>query len=322
MNLSLDVKNFSFNLNQILKTSKGILKEKKGWLIKVKTSSGDCGWGEVAPIDPCESVQCKQILDSLGSFPLRENLEKAIKSGPGALGFGIGCALAEIDELNISGKRKWHLAAPQSAFLIPNDSSCLAKLDSIIAKSKENKQRIFVKWKVAIQSENIEKKLMAKILDRLPKNSKLRLDANNGWNRSQAIYWANYFANDSRLEWIEQPLPIDDLEGLFTLSKLIPIALDESLLKYPLLKNQWRSWQVRHPALDGDPRGLIKELENNVTRISISTAFETGIGRRCINHLAALQQQTLTPTAPGLGPGWRPKGNLFSNNPFSVWEAL
>ena len=78
---------------------------------------------------------------------------------------------------------------------------------------------------------------------------------------------------------------------------------------------------MRHPSLEGDPRKLLEELHCGTNYISISTAFETGIGRRCIDHLAAIQQQTPTPTAPGLAPGWCPTGNLFSKNPNLVWKA-
>jgi O-succinylbenzoate synthase len=53
----------------------------------------------------------------------------------------------------------------------------------------------------------------------------------------------------------------------------------------------------------------------------LSTALETGIGRRLLHHLAALQSLGPTPTAPGLAPGWCPEGGLFAADPDAVWEA-
>ena len=88
-----------------------------------------------------------------------------------------------------------------------------------------------------------------------------------------------------------------------------------------MLKNSWKGWQIRHPLLEGDPRILLKELQGGVGFRVISTAFETGIGKRWISHLAALQQKGLTPTAPGLAPGWCPDSNLFSEQPEIVWDA-
>jgi O-succinylbenzoate synthase len=53
----------------------------------------------------------------------------------------------------------------------------------------------------------------------------------------------------------------------------------------------------------------------------LSTAFETGIGRRWLDHLAALQQLGPTPAAPGLAPGWGGRGALHCRDPQRVWEA-
>jgi O-succinylbenzoate synthase len=83
----------------------------------------------------------------------------------------------------------------------------------------------------------------------------------------------------------------------------------------------WSGWQVRRPAVEGDPRPLLASLVAGTPQLMVSTALETGIGRRLVAHLAALQAQGPTPTAPGLAPGWRPQGALFSADPQQVWEA-
>jgi O-succinylbenzoate synthase len=53
----------------------------------------------------------------------------------------------------------------------------------------------------------------------------------------------------------------------------------------------------------------------------LSTGFETGIGRRWLEHLAALQALGPTPVAPGLAAGWQPAGGLASLDPERVWQA-
>ena len=322
MKFSLEKKTFTFPLKQSLKTSKGVLSERKGWIVKIISSTGKCGWGEIAPLRTAELEQCQNIFNTLGPFPKQEQLEESIQNAPGAFGFGIGSALADIEEISSYGRPQWHLQAPRSAILLPSNESLLSKLTSLIESTQSNNKKLTIKWKVAIEPNYVEEKLRDAILELLPKGSRLRIDANSGWDRKQASSWANYFSHDSRLEWLEEPLPINDLEGLIELSKQVPIALDESLIDNPLLKNNWKGWKIRHPSIEGDPRLLLKELQLGANHISISTAFETGIGRRCINHLAALQQRTPTPTSPGLAPGWRPKGNLFSDNSISVWEAI
>ena len=180
-----------------------------------------------------------------------------------------------------------------------------------------------IKWKVSNQGKSFnEEKILQEILNILPKNFKLRIDPNGGWSRQKAQQWSNELKNEPRLEWIEQPLQSKDIEGLFSLANQIPIALDESLVEFPYLRKIWKSWQIRRPALDGDPRLLLKEINKEHSQIVISTAFETGIGSRWINHLAAKQVKGKYRCAPGLAPGWCPKGPLFSNNPQSVWEAV
>ena len=324
MSLKLITKPFSFQLIQTLKTSKGLLTGKKGWLLRLEDSTGHCGWGEVSPLDRSELDLCSKVLKDLSTETSHQELEDGLTQWPGSLAFGIGAALAELKGLiGTKSKGGWKIAPP-SAILLANNSSLLRTIDCLISNQR-NQQSIAhpmtLKWKIAIESQAKEETLLAQILQRLPANARLRLDANSGLNREQAQKWSNHFKEDPRLEWLEQPLPSNDLEGLLKLSNQVPIALDESLLERPNLRKSWKDWQVRRPLLEGDPRPLLKELEEGVGYKMVSTSFETGIGLRWIHHLAALQQLGPTPTAPGLAPGWCPGGPLFSNNPQFVWQA-
>jgi O-succinylbenzoate synthase len=160
------------------------------------------------------------------------------------------------------------------------------------------------------------------LLERLPSSARLRLDANGGWDRATADGWAAALAEEPRLDWLEQPLAPADAEGLRALAARLPVALDESLRDCPELDVAgWPGWQVRRPAAEADPRPLLQALLAGTPRLMISTALETGIGRRLVEHLAALQALGPTPAAPGLAPGWRPAGELFSSDPQAVWAA-
>ena len=158
-------------------------------------------------------------------------------------------------------------------------------------------------------------------MQRLPSTARLRLDANGGWDRTTALAWMRSLVGDARFAWLEQPLAPEDRDGLESLAQQGPVALDESLNHDPRLRQTWAGWQVRRPAVDGDPRPLLRDLQEGVSHRMVSTAFETGIGRRWLHHLAALQLQGPTPAAPGLAPGSCPAGPLFSDDPQVVWEA-
>ena len=321
MVLTLHIKPFSFRLIQTLETSQGMLEGKKGWLLHLESSDGKHGWGEVSPFTNSELALCKQLLEGIQKNPSREELEALTAKYPDPLAFGIGAALAELDGLiQLTSKQGW-LKPPTSAILLPKNKYILNTIDSLKMNQENPNKPFTLKWKIARDASSEEESLLYKILQCLPPNARLRLDANAGLNWNQAQKWAKHFHADPRLEWFEQPLPANDLAGLFKLSEEIPVALDESLFAQPSLRKNWQSWQVRRPLLEGDPRKLLKELNEGMGYRVLSTAFETGIGLRWIHHLAALQQQGPTPTAPGLAPGWCPSSPLFSSNPRTVWEA-
>ena len=177
------------------------------------------------------------------------------------------------------------------------------------------------KWKVAVHPDGLERSVLEQLLQLLPPDGGLRLDANGGWQPATAWAWAERLAGEPRLEWLEQPLGPADLAGLEALATRVPVALDESLQQQPWLRQSWSGWQVRRPSQEGDPRPLLAALEQGAPRLMLSTAFETGIGRRWLHHLAALQAQGPTPAAPGLASGWQPQGDLAAPDPARVWQA-
>lgn len=282
----------------------------------------------------------------------RRELEQQLPALPACLGFALGLALAELDGLGAP----WR-AAPPSAWLLPAGEAALAALELVLERAAQQQPLaaapgppgrpgaagaaaapgaesvadwrgvppqpgvLTVKWKVAAGADSEERAVLEQLLARLPAGSRLRLDANGGWDRSTAMTWAQRLRLEPRLEWLEQPLAPADQAGLEALAAVVPVALDESLRLDPRLGRGWSGWQVRRPVLEGDPRPLLHQLLAGTPRLMLSTAFETGIGRRCLAHLAALQQDGPTPTAPGLAPGWRPAGALFADDPALVWAA-
>ena len=323
MKITINIKEFSFKLTRSLITSQGIIHKKIGLLLRTIDRDGNCGWGEVSPIDKDEFKKCIESLDILGRETTKDSIENYLLESPGALAFGLGACLADLEKQTQDKIDFDMFDINKSSYLLPTDIDPLNSIIKYIYRStKENTSRT-IKWKVSNQDNNFnEEKKLQKILNILPKNFKLRIDPNGGWSRQKAQEWSNELKNEPRLEWIEQPLPSKDIEGLFYLANQIPIALDESLVEFPYLRKIWKGWQIRRPSLDGDPRLLLKEIDKKGNRTVISTAFETGIGGRWINHLAAKRFKEGNRCAPGLAPGWCPKGPLFNNDPKSVWEAI
>ena len=319
--VQLEIRPFRFQLRQPLHTATGVLSERRGWLLRLEDTSGQCGWGEVSPLDPARLPACALTLGKLGTQPLRAELNDAIIYCRSELAFGLAAALAELDgEIGRLGSASW-FKPPPSAKLLPAAEAMPRELEWYLGNLTSWTPGTVFKWKVAAASEEVEQRLFGWLQKRLPTSARLRLDANGGWNRLQADRWLDLVRDEPRLDWLEQPLPPSDLSGLQRLARHVPVALDESLVANPLLRESWRSWQVRRPSQDGDPRPLLRSLISGVPRLALSTAFETGIGRRWLHHLAALQWHGPTPAAPGLAIDWCPETPLFSPDPQQVWDA-
>lgn len=320
--LRLEWRPFRFALPRALVTAGGSLQEKWGWLLQLRHADGGTGWGEAAWLDAGAGAGAGP--DAAGLAPLvlpsrtwpRAVLEARLPSLPAPLAFAIGLALAELDGLGSAGG-DW-LPAPASALLLPAGDAGPEALRRALAAAPPPPA---VKWKVAALPDGLEREALERLLALLPAATRLRLDANGGWDRATAAAWADRLAADPRLEWLEQPLAPQDGQGLLALAQRVPVALDESLRCGLPLPEAWPGWRVRRPAVEGDPRPLLRDLAAGSGRQMVSTALETGIGWRLVAHLAALQQRGPTPTAPGLAPGWRPGGGLFAADPALVWEA-
>ena len=330
MTLQLVFRPYAFQLTRPLVTSRGGWQRRRGWLLRiVDPGSGLAGWGEVSPLDPGDQRCCERVISAWSLHVCRssEELEALLPSLPAALAFAIGAALAELDgvvgDAHANGQR-WR-PPPRSAQLLPAGHAMPAALEALLAQHGEASgespmvESLTLKWKVAAAEPALEWRLLSQLLKRLPPKVRLRLDANGGWDRATADRWADAVEGDPRLDWLEQPLAADDLEGLSRLGERVPVALDESLGLNPELREYWTGWQVRRPVLEGDPRPLLQDLQRGRPKLMLSTAFETGIGARWLALLAQLQQQGPTPVAPGLAPGWTPSGPLFASQPEQVW---
>jgi O-succinylbenzoate synthase len=321
--LQLRWRPYRFDLPRSLITSRGDLVQRRGWLLRLMTPDGCCGWGEAAePLFAALDVDLAEAVAAVPALVERGVLERLLPLLPPALACSLGMALAELDGLGSQEQGGWR-SAPASAWLLPAGEAAVPALGQVLSRAPSHPaQPLTLKWKVAAMGDAQERSVLEVLLQRLPPAARLRLDANGGWDRPTAAQWADRLKGEPRFEWLEQPLAPHDLQGLEALAAMVPVALDESL---PHLSGQqcsaWSSWLVRRPLQEGDPRPLLSQLEAGIPRQMLSTAFETGIGRRFLEHLAALQANGPTPAAPGLAPGWSPMGDLFAAEPQQVWEA-
>ncbi len=321
MNLKFQKKSYCFYLSSKVENSKETYLKKSGWIIKLSNYDKKIGFGEVAPLLKKDLKKCEEQLNMIPEYIELSNLSEQINIFHPCIQSAINSALAEINGTIIFKENYFFDEIDQTAMLL-NPNNVISDLNEIKKKQSNFGKSITIKWKVALKSNNEEEATLEEILSQIDNNTKLRIDANGSWGREIANRWADILKDNKNIDWFEQPLSVDDIDGLKELTKKIPIALDESLLKFPTLIDEWKGWQIRRPSQEKNPDKLLRDLENKKALISISTSFETGIGRRWLYHLSTLQLQGPTPKVPGLAMNKFPKSFLFLNEAQKIWDQL
>jgi O-succinylbenzoate synthase len=321
MNLIFQKKSYSFKLSDKVENSKTTYHTKSGWIIKLTSNDKKIGFGEVSPLHKEDLKKCATQLDMIPSYIEVLNLSEQINIFHPCIQSAINSALAEINGKIIFKENSYFDEIDKTAILL-NHKNVVSDLNKIKKRQSDIGKSLTIKWKVALKNNHEEEASLEEILSQIGNNIKLRIDANGSWGREIANRWADILKDNKSVDWLEQPLCVDDIDGLTELNKKIPIALDESLLKFPNLIDEWKGWQIRRPSQENNPVKLLRELENKKALISISTSFETGIGKRWLYHLSSLQLQGPTPKVPGLAMNKFPNSFLFLNEAKKIWDQL
>jgi len=314
-------KPFKFNLSKKVINSKMKILNKAGWIIQLKNEKGIVGYGEVSPLKSEHLALCQSQLDKIPNQINEKIFINEICKFHPCIQSGVNIALAEIREI-LKFQNNYNFDDIYKTAILVDSNNILDELQNLKHNNNFVNQDITFKWKVGTLDSKSEEKILEKILNKINNKIKLRIDANGSWDRKHANRWAEILRDNINLDWLEQPLSEDDLEGLKELEKKIPVALDESLIKYPELTMNWEGWQIRRPSQEINPLILLNELEDKKGLRVISTSFETGIGIRVLNHFSSIQLNGPTPKVPGLALKNIPKTILFSNNPKDIWKFL
>ncbi|MBW4441033.1 MAG: o-succinylbenzoate synthase [Plectolyngbya sp. WJT66-NPBG17] len=271
---------------QPLKTHHGIWSVREGILVRLEDESGRVGFGEIAPLEwfgsePIDDAIsfCRNAPSSIDSDWIRDIPFPACQ-----FGFESAALLDSGSPLN-----------PPS--LGDFESRKLLDHSGLLARTQDWRElweqgyRTF-KLKIAIASIEIEIAMVESLLNQLPKDAVLRLDANMGLSEFETHQWLE-FCDRYNIEFIEQPMRVDQFETMLKLSQQYrtPIALDESVSNLAQLRDcydrGWRGIFVIKPAIAGFPSQLRQFCQEHQLDTVFSTVFETAIGRRMGLQLAA-----------------------------------
>lgn len=204
-------------------------------LIACLSLNGETGYGE-ATSNPYYKITFKSMESEIEG--IREDIENFDFNTPekfhaflvekGLSNFSI-CAL-DLAAHDLYGKLQekplyeiWD--TDNSNYPITNFTIGIDSVEKMVEKMKEQPWPIY---KIKLGSDN-DLEIVREL--RKHTDAKFRVDANCGWESDQAIKYSKEL-KELGVEFLEQPLPADDLEGLKKLKKesALPIIADESCI--------------------------------------------------------------------------------------------
>ncbi|MDZ8185904.1 MAG: o-succinylbenzoate synthase [Nostoc sp. ChiSLP02] len=290
-------------------TSHGKWDIRDGIILRLTDELGRVGWGEIAPISWFGSETMEQALDFCRQLPA-EITDETIFSIPDELPacqFGFESAQECVGRWGDREMGGWGDGENNSSLLTPYSSlfpysALLSAGEAALSQWESLWQQGYrtFKWKIGVNAIANELKIFESLTQTLPVSSKLRLDANGGLSYEQANLWLwtcdNLQANRKQapeIEFLEQPLPVEQFQGMLELSMCYgtAIALDESVATLAQFihcyQQGWREIFVIKPGIIGSPSRLRKFCEQHEIDAVFSSVFETAIGRQAALQLAA-----------------------------------
>ena len=294
---------FQFNIyqrrfKQPLHTSHGLWQIREGIIITLIDSAGNTGVGEIAPLSWFGSETMSQALKFCRGWG--DNISSQdIANIPDRLPccqFAFESALLDLTQSR-SMVQKDNL---DYCYLLPAGKKALTNWQGIYQTKKNHT----FKWKIGVYPLEQEIEILQQLIEELPSEVKLRLDANGGLNFSQAEQLLTVTENLKKIDFVEQPLPPNNLAKMLQLSKdrTTLLALDESVASFKQLQLAYQQgWQgvfIIKAAIMGFSSQLIKYCQANSLDVVISSVFETEVGRSAVFKIA---QQLNHPRAIGFG---------------------
>ncbi|MBP0016549.1 MAG: o-succinylbenzoate synthase [Cyanobacteria bacterium SBLK] len=275
---------YHYPFKKPLMTHHGTWEKREGMIVSLTNEEGNIGKGEIAPLPWFGSetlAEAWQFIETLGAEIKREDIVNIPDCFP-ACQFAFESAVEELEQ-----PKNLEKYSPTFAYLLPAGKFALQQWQD----DYQQGGRTF-KWKIGVESLEEELKLFQQFTRLLPADVRLRLDANGGLNFEMAKRWLEATDRWGNVEFIEQPLPPENLSQMIKLKReyTTDIALDESVATLNQLEQcharGWRGIYVIKAAIAGSPQRLRKICQEYAIESVFSSVFETEIGRKAVLKLA------------------------------------
>lgn len=281
-----------------LQTSHGRWENREGLILRFEDEVGGVSFGEVAPIPWFGTETMDQVWAFCDRFP-RHFSPAQLADIPDTLPacqFGFGVARTPVADA--WPKQFLSGASEKPGFYPPTDICALLPAG---AAALHHWQKLWqqghhtFKWKIGVAPVEEELPMFQKLVEALPAEAMLRLDANGGLRPEVAVLWLSACdAVSQKIEFVEQPLSPDlmlewlpQIQGRFETE----IALDESVATVQQLQRVFRQVgdqvvYVVKPAIAGCPWRLLDFCVQHRLDVVLSSALETPVGRNIVFELA------------------------------------
>lgn len=293
----IKIKPYQISFKKEYQNAKLSINQRKGWIIEIH-SNGEIGYGDACPLDGFSVEGYSQSGYGLEGFKLslRDineiefdellSLSEAHGELQPSVEFAIQSAAYDlISKLENISLNKYLSKDAQDSVMINYYSNNLAQpFEGMVIKLKINDTNLFTQLDFIDQT-----------IDKYNGMIKLRLDLNGSYDLPTAIRLCKMIENKP-IDYIEQPLPLDDFEGMYELSLHtdIPLAVDECITGinsiHYILESQCADVFVLKPMLIGGVSKLseiIQLLRSNSKRFNISSLLESNVGRLFYLHLSS-----------------------------------
>jgi len=304
----LNIYRYHLRLNRPLTSVGKTQTHRDGLIIRAVSDTGSCGYGETAPLPGLsnESIheaaeQMQTLRKAIFMSPVPDKLEELSGGFAQWLGhielfpsvrFGFESAVLNmiahsrnipLDSLLCSNP---HRTVPING-LLAGDMDEVAKTAAIMVE----RGLCSLKLKVGRQSLEDDITLTRQVLEQIPEQVSLRLDANRAWGINDAFTFGKAVAGWS-IEYIEEPCKSLTLLREMLLKPAMLVGLDESLTE--IEPEELRSFSgVKAIVLKPTVLGLERAMqfarataEQNIIAV-ISSSFESRVGLTCLARMAA-----------------------------------
>jgi o-succinylbenzoate synthase len=304
---------------QPFRTAHGTTTHREGLLLRLKTDDGVEGIGEVAPLPEFDGATLPDCLAAVEAVALGlvglplAGLTLSVEELAGRMvPAAVRCGL-DVAALDAIGHRRGLPVAGLFVAEPRRDIVANATLGSLDTEATVAAARAAVgagygtlKLKVGVNLDPaVETNRIAAVRDAVGRAVKIRLDANAAWDVDQALRVLDELAPFD-LEYVEQPVPADDLDGLARVRRgsSVPIAADEAVTGLEAARRVLAAgaadYLIVKPGIAGGVTvaRAIDDLARAVgIGVIVTTALEAGPGLAAALHVAA----TLGPDAPACG---------------------